>query len=40
MSVEHSRLTDAGEADRMKEFWRDRLADVKAIMEKQERADA
>lgn len=40
VSVEHSRLTDAADADRMKEFWRDRLADVKAIMEKQERADA
>jgi hypothetical protein len=39
VTVQHSRLADAAEADRMKAFWRDRLAEVKAIMEKQERAD-
>jgi hypothetical protein len=40
VTVEHSRLSGAAEADRMKAFWRDRLAEVKAAMEKQERADA
>lgn len=38
VSIQHSRLADAAEADRMKEFWRDRLAGMKTAVEK-ERAD-
>lgn len=39
VTIEHSRIAGAGEADRMKAFWRDRLTEVKAAAEK-ERADA
>ncbi len=33
VAVEHTRLADAGEADRMKAFWRERLTKLKAQLE-------
>jgi hypothetical protein len=33
VAVEHARLADAGEAERMKAYWRERLADLKATLE-------
>ncbi len=33
MTVEHLRLADAGEVDRMRAFWRERLVDLKARLE-------
>ncbi|OLF11363.1 hypothetical protein BU204_30350 [Actinophytocola xanthii] len=41
VTVEHSRITDAGEAERLRAFWRERLAELRAAVEtRQERADA
>jgi hypothetical protein len=36
LTVEHVRLPDAGEADRMKAFWRERLTALKAQLERAE----
>jgi hypothetical protein len=33
VAVEHARLPDAGEAERMKAFWRERLQDLRARLE-------
>jgi hypothetical protein len=33
VTLEHARLADAGEADRMKAYWRERLASLKAHLE-------
>ena len=33
VAVEHARLTDAGEAERMKAFWRERLTVLKSRLE-------
>jgi hypothetical protein len=33
VAVEHRRLADAGEADRMKTYWRQRLATLKSVLE-------
>ena len=33
LTVEHARLPDAGEADRMKAFWRERLTALKSQLE-------
>jgi hypothetical protein len=34
VAVEHRRLADAGEADRMKTYWRERLATLKSSLER------
>jgi hypothetical protein len=34
VALEHRRLADAGEADRMKAFWRLRLATLKNTLER------
>jgi uncharacterized protein YndB with AHSA1/START domain len=33
LALEHVRLADAGEADRMKAFWRERVATLKEVLE-------
>ena len=33
VAIEHRRLADAGEADRMKTYWRERLATLKSVLE-------
>jgi uncharacterized protein YndB with AHSA1/START domain len=33
VALEHRRLPDAGEADRMKSYWRERLSALKAALE-------
>jgi hypothetical protein len=33
VTVEHRRLADAEEADRMKAYWRERLSTLKATLE-------
>jgi hypothetical protein len=34
IAVEHRRLADAGEAERMKTYWRERLATLKSTLER------
>ena len=34
VALEHARLADAEEAERMKAFWRDRVADLKDVLER------
>ena len=34
VSLEHARLSDAAEAERMKAFWRDRVAALKEVLER------
>jgi hypothetical protein len=35
VALEHARLADAGEAERMKVYWRDRVAALKEVLERQ-----
>jgi hypothetical protein len=35
VALEHARLADAGEAERMKDYWRDRVAALKEVLERQ-----
>jgi uncharacterized protein YndB with AHSA1/START domain len=34
VALQHERLADAGEAERMKAFWRDRVAALKQVLER------